>query len=492
MTPAPARQHYGLTLAVLLLAALAFALQQTMVVPALPAIQEQLGTSTTTVTFVLTAFLLTASVSTPILGRLGDMFGKERVMVACLSIFALGSLVCALSESIAVLIAGRAVQGTAAAVFPLAFGIIRDEFPPQRVPAGIGLISATFGVGGGAGLVLSGLIVDHLDYEWIFWIGFAGVVLATVATILWVPESPIKSPAKIDWTGAALLSAALVALLVAISEANSWGWTSPSILGLFGAAAALLAVWLRFEGRQPQPLVDISLMRERAVWTTNLTALLVGFGMFGSFILIPQLVQLPESTGFGFGASVTGAGLFMAPSAATMLFSGPLAGWLGSRFGSRLPLLIGTAVIAASFLVLTFGHEDRGWVYLASLTLGIGIGFAFAAMANLVVQAVHPSRTGVATGVNTIMRTIGGSLGGQIAASIVAAHVVASTGLPEEIGFEVAFALGAGVMVLAFLTALAIPRRLPFANDAATVAAAREAQGTASGPAPAHTPAAAP
>ena len=209
MSHSPGRQHYGLTLGVLLVAALAFALQQTMVAPALPAIQEEFGTSTTTVTFVLTGFLLTASLSTPIVGRLGDMFGKERMLVIALSVFALGSLVCALSHSIEVLIAGRAIQGMAAAVFPLSFGIIRDEFPPERVATGIGLISATFGIGGGAGLVLSGVIVDNLAYEWIFWLGLVFIAVAIVATFLWVPESPIKSPARIDWIGAGLRHNAL-------------------------------------------------------------------------------------------------------------------------------------------------------------------------------------------------------------------------------------------------------------------------------------------
>ena len=337
------RQHYGLTLAVLVIAALAFALQQTMVAPALPAIQEDLGASSTTVTFVLTGFLLTASVSTPIFGRLGDMFGKERMLVICLSLFAVGSLVCALSHTIEVLIAGRAIQGSAAAVFPLSFGIIRDEFPAEKVGMGIGLISATFGIGGGVGLVLSGLIVDNVPYEWIFWFALPAILIAIVMTFLFIPESPIKSPAKIDWGGAALLSTTLVCLLVGVSEANTWGWGDPRIIGLFAASLIAAVAWVRYEREQPQPLVDISMMRERAVFTTNATALLVGFGMFGSFILIPLLVQLPPESGVGFGATVTEAGLFMAPSAAIMLFAGPLAGWLGSRVGSRTPLMIGTA-----------------------------------------------------------------------------------------------------------------------------------------------------
>ncbi len=461
------RQHYGLTLAVLVLSALAFALSQTLVAPALPEIQRELGTSTTAVTFVLTAYLLAASVATPIVGRLGDMFGKERMLLVTLILFAVGSLVAALSHSIGVLIAGRAIQGVAGAVFPLSFGIIRDEFPPERVATGIGLISATFGIGGGAGLVLSGVIVDNLSYEWIFWLGLAVVCVAIVATHFFVPESPVKSPGRVDWGGAALLSGGLVALLVAVSEGNSWGWGSGRVIGLFAAAVAFLSVWMKFEAKQRDPLVDMAMMRDRAIATTNATGFLIGFGMFGSFILIPQFVQMPPAAGFGFDATVTEAGLFMLPSAGIMLFAGPLAGWLGGRFGSRLPLLIGTAVASGSFVFLTLAHDERWSIYAGSAFMGLGIGFSFAAMANLIVEAVDQTETGIATGINTIMRTIGGSLGGQIAASVVAAHV-AATGLPEETGFTIAFALSAVAVAFAFAAAMAIPRRSTHSRSAPT------------------------
>jgi EmrB/QacA subfamily drug resistance transporter len=458
------RQHYGVTLGVLVIGALAYALSQTLVAPALPEIQRELQTSTTAVTFVLTGYLLSASVATPVVGRLGDMFGKERMLVATLSVFALGSVVAALSHSIELLIAGRVIQGVGGAVFPLSFGIIRDEFPRERVATGIGLISATFGIGGGAGLVLSGLIVDNLSYEWLFWLGLIVVAIAIVATHLFVPESPVKTPARIDWGGAALLSGGLIALLIAVSEGNAWGWESVRVLGLFATAAVLLSAWTVFEQRAPQPLVDMSMMRGRAVFTTNLTGLLVGFGMFGSFILIPQFVQMPPGAGFGFGANVTQAGLFLLPSAAVMLVAGPFAGWLGGRFGSKLPLVLGTLIGAGSFVWLATAHDERWTIYVGVTLLGIGIGFSFAAMANLIVEAVDQSQTGVATGMNTIMRTIGGALGGQIAASIVAGHLAAA-GLPDESGFTIAFVMSAVGMAAAFALALAIPgrprRRLP-------------------------------
>jgi EmrB/QacA subfamily drug resistance transporter len=454
------RQHYNITLAVLALSALAYALLQTMVAPALPAIQSDLHASTTSVTWVLTIYLLTASIATPVLGRLGDMYGKERLLVLTLSVFAVGLLISALAHSLGLLIAGRAVQGLGGAVFPLAFGIIRDEFPREKVAAAIGLISATFGIGGGAGLVLAGVLVDQLSWEWIFWVGLVMTVGAAIATHYFVPESPIKVPAKIDWAGAGLLAGALTALLLAVSKGNTWGWGSARVVGLLVASAVLTAVWIRFEARHPEPLVNMRMMRRRAVWTTNATGALVGFGMFGSFILVPQFVQAPAAAGYGFHATVTEAGLFLLPSTAVMLVAGPFSGILGTKVGSRVPLLMGTLIASASFLFLAIAHSERWHIYVGSALMGAGIGLAFAAMANLIVEAVDPTETGVATGMNTIMRSIGGSIGAQLAASIVAGHVIASTGLPSESGYTDAFIMSAVGLLVAFAAALAIPRRL--------------------------------
>ncbi|UOZ03367.1 MFS transporter [Amycolatopsis sp. WQ 127309] len=456
----------------LLIAVLSFSLLQTMPVPALPSLQQAFGASTTTASWVLSAFLLTASVATGVLGRLGDMFGKRRVLIACLLVSAAGTLLAALAGSIGVLITARAVQGVGAATFPLAFGIVREQFPRERVPVAIGWISSVFGIGFGAGLVIPGLIVDTLSWRWIFWLMLVMIVVGVGAVAAFIRESPVTSPGRVDWAGALLLSAAIVALLLAISNGRVWGWGSAPVLGLFAATLVLLVVFGSVERRTTAPLVDTGLLRNRTVLAANVTALIIGIGMYGAFTLIPALVETPPSVGYGFGASVTQAGLFIIPMAATMLFASPLAGRLGAVLGFKLPLVLACVIGALGFALFAAAHGTPWPLYVGNGIIGVGVGFAFASLANLVVSAVDPRQTGEATGINTIMRTIGGTLGAQIAATIVTSSLVPGTRTPVESGYTTAFTLSAIAMGVATLAALAVPGRLRKAAPAPVTRAA--------------------
>ena len=452
------RPHYNITFLFLALGGLALAVSQSLVAPALREIQTDLGTSTTAVTWVLTAFLLSASVATPILGRLGDMFGKKRVLVIALTAVAVGTFVSAIATTLAPLVVGRVIQGLGGGIFPLSMSIIRDEFPRERVAGGIALISAILGVGGGLGIVLAGPIVDHLNYHWLFWFPFIVVTIAAIGVFLVVPESPIRTRGRVDWLGAVLLAGWLVALLLPISEGRSWGWTSARVLGLFAAAAVIALTWVAVEIRSREPLVDMRMMRLRGVWTTNLTAILLGAGMFGSFILIPQLIELPKSTGYGFGGSVTQGGLYLLPATMMMVVFSVVAGRLVRAVGPRLPLILGTSVSVASFVWLALAHSEPFEILVGTTLLGVGIGFAFSAMANQIVESVPSEQTGVATGMNTIMRTIGGSLGATVSAVILSSSVAAD-GLPKERGFTLAFAISAVALAGAVVAAFAVPAR---------------------------------
>ena len=451
-----ARAHYRMTFAVLLVAVTAFSLLQSLVSPVLPSIQHGLHTSQQTVTWVLTSYLLAASVATPIVGRIGDMMGKKKALVAVLTALALGTLLAAVASSISVMIVARVIQGAGGAVLPLSFGIIRDEFPREKVTSAIGIAAAMLAVGGGAGIVLAGPIVTALDYHWLFWFPLVILVAAVVATHLVVPESKVRTPGRVSWLAAVLFSGSLVALIVAISEGQTWGWTSVRTVGLAVVAVVLAVIWVRVELRSAQPLIDMRMMRIPAVWTTNVVAVLFGAGLYAAIGFIPQFLQTPRSTGYGFGASVTASGLYLAPMTVTMFVSGMFSGRLATRFGAKGVLLAGSVVTGVSFALLAFAHS-QGWeIYLACTIVGAGFGLGFAGMPSIIVAAVPAHQVGVASGMNANIRTIGGSIGAAVMASIVTSSLAADH-LPKESGYTDGFAFLMVAALLATLACLIIP-----------------------------------
>jgi EmrB/QacA subfamily drug resistance transporter len=472
--PAPVKErvrHPGGVLVVLLMAGISFALSQTLVIPALPDISREVNASPSAASWILSGFLLSASIATPIVGKLGDVFGKGRVLTLVLLLFSVGGVVCALANSIGLLIAGRVVQGVAGGVFPLAFGIVRDTFPPERMATGLGLISAIIGIGAGIGLPLSGVIADNLGVPWLFWLSLIALPAAVAAHFL-VPPSPLSRRVRIDWAGAALLSASLGSVLLGVTKANEWGWGSTPTLGLFVAGVLLLVGWVWFEARVDDPLIDLEVLRGRAVATTNLTGLLVGFAMFSSFLLIPQFAQAPEPTGYGFGLSVTQSGLILAPAALVQLIVGPVAGRLGARLGFRVTLAVGAALASVAFLVLALEHAHPWQFVVGGAFLGAGISFAFASMANLIVAAVPQADVGIATGINTIMRTVGGAFGSAVATAILTADTLGGSPVPTEHAYTTAFLVSAAGSILAVCAALLIPsRRDPGGDGGARVRA---------------------
>jgi EmrB/QacA subfamily drug resistance transporter len=452
------RPHPMRSLLILAVPALAFALAQTTIVPALGDLKTELHTDASGVAWTLTGYLLAAAIFTPLFGRLGDMFGKRRMLVLSLIAFAAGCVVSALGSSLELVVAGRVLQGVGGGIFPLCFGIIRDEFPRERVGQSIGLISATLGIGGGFGLVIGGLLVDHASYHWIFWLGAAMSAVAAVAIELFIPESPVRTPGRVDIRGAAVLGVGLTLPMLAIARANDWGWGSTRTLVLIAAGLLILVAWVALERRTDSPLADVTVLSRPPVMMTNIATLLVGFGMFGSFMLIPQLAESPSSTGYGFGLSATSAGLLMLPSSLAMLVVGPFSGVLGARLGNKVPLALGGLTTSIGLLLMSLMHGSQLEIIVFNTIASIGIGLAYAAMPNLIVDAVPREQTGEATGFNAVVRSVGSSLGAQITAAVLAGSVLASSGLPSDDGYTTAFLISAGVALVAALTAAAIPR----------------------------------
>ncbi|MEU7746128.1 MFS transporter [Nonomuraea sp. NPDC049158] len=440
----------------LALAGVVFAMLQSLVAPALPAIAADLRASTADISWLVTAYLLAAAIATPIAGRLGDMFGRRRVLLIVLGVLATGALVAALAGNLATVVIGRVLQGAGGAILPLAFGIVRDELPRERVGVAVGLLSALLGAGGGLGAVLAGPIVAALSWHWLFWIPLIMIALAAAGIAFGVPESPVRPPGRVDVPGALLLSTGLVCLLLALTKGGNWGWTSTTTLGLFAGAAITLTAWVTVELRVRAPLVDMLMIINRGVWTTLITGIAFGVATFGSFLLVPLLLQLPTATGYGLGKSVSEAGLYLLPATVAMVVFAPLSGALDRHFGAKLPLVLGIVMAAAPFALLAAAHHATWHILTAVTLMGIGLGLASAAMTNAILATVPPSQTSVATSLNTLARTIGGSIGTAVLAAILSATTTAQR-LPAEAGFIASFWICAGVLVVAVLAALLLP-----------------------------------
>jgi EmrB/QacA subfamily drug resistance transporter len=485
------RTPYQVTFAVLISGVMAYALLQSLVIPALPTIQHSLHTTQTATTWLVTGYLLTASVFTPILGRIGDVFGKERMFVVTLVALGLGTALAAVSHSIGLLIVARLIQGAGGGVLPLAFGIIRDEFPREKVAGAIGLSSAMIAVGSGTGITLAGPIVAHLGYHWLFIIPLFLIVPAAIATHLYVPRSVIQSGGRVSVPGALLLSGWLVALLLGISEGSEWGWFSWRTDGLFVIALVIGVVWVWSESRATAPLIDMQMMRLPAVWTTNLTAFLLGVSMYSVMAFLPQFMQTPKSAGYGYGLSIIGSGVLMLPGNVAMFVIGLSSGRIAARYGSKLPVVVGALVTGLGFLFMAYAHGAAWELSADQALMGFGTGAAFSALSNLVVESVPEHQTGVASGMNANIRTIGGSIGSQVCGSIIAATIV-GTSLPKESGFMTAFLFLTAISVIAAGAAALIPkppRYVPQSVVAGEEAIAAVISGAAPSAGPAGVPA---
>ena len=452
------------------------ALQQTLVVPLLPDFPEILDTSTDNASWLVTSTLLVGAVATPIVSRLADMIGKRRMMVLCLLVTVTGSVVAALGPTFALVVTGRALQGFGAALIPVGISILRDELPREKVPSAVALMSATLGIGGGIGLPMSGLIYEHLGWHAIFWSSAAIGVVLIVAVLAIVPESAIRTRGMFDYVGAVLLSIALTSLLLAISKGGTWGWTSEPTLGLFLVALVVLVVWVPFELRVSQPLVDIRTSTRRPVLLTNIASVLVGFAMFGNLLATTQQLQLPVSTGFGFGLTVVVAGLYMLPSSLAMVVFAPVSAGITRRSGAKTTLVIGCVLLAAGYVTRVFLTGAVWQVVLGATIVSIGTAIGYAAMPTLIMRAVPITETASANGLNTLLRAIGTSTASAAVAAVLSSVTIEVDGvaLPSLEAFKDIFWIAAAASIAAAAVALALPSSQRAAATAPAVAGTPE------------------
>jgi MFS family permease len=466
----------GAITAVLALSGTVVALMQTLVVPLLPDFPGILGVTADDASWLVTATLLSSAVATPIVSRSADMYGKRKMMVICLAIMVAGSIVAAVGGSFLWLIVGRALQGFSSALIPVGISIMRDELPKEKMGSAVALMSATLGIGSAMGLPLAGLLYESLGWESIFWVSAAAGSLLLAAVVLVVPESKVRTPGRFDYLGAVVLSAALAALLLAISKGGSWGWGSEPVLLLFLAAAVLLAAWVPYELKVSQPMVDLRTSGRRPVLLTNLASLLVGFAMFANMLLTTQQLQLPASTGYGFQLSVITAGLCMVPSGLAMVVFAPVSGGIIRRFGGKPALIAGAAVMVVGYVGRVFFWDSIASVIVGSTVVSIGTAIAYAAMPTLIMGAVPITETASANGLNSLVRSIGTSTSSAAVAAVLTSVTitVGSARLPSFEAFKDVFWMAALASAASMVAAVFIPRAAAAAKAVVPAPAATE------------------
>ncbi|MFC5835633.1 MFS transporter [Nonomuraea insulae] len=399
------------------IAVLAFAvavgtLQMTVVVPLLPGLGRQLHVSSTTVSWALTAGLLSGAVSIPLLSRLGDMYGRRTMSLVALGLLVVGSVLSAVAGTLPLLIAGRVLQGVAAPLLPLAMGLVRQVVPAHRLPSAIGVLSATIGVGSGGGMILAGLL--NGEHRPVFWT-LAGLgVLSFVLVAALVRETPAGGSGRPDLAGAALISVWLVCLLLAVSKGAAWGWTSPLTLGLFAAAVAVAAVWVVTARRAASPLIEIPMLLHRGTVGATVASFLLGFALFAAITTVSAVAQ------GSLGASVLQVGIYLLPTTVLMLVVSVLAGPLMRRFAAATLVAGGSALVTAAALWLTVSRSSGADLYGAATLLGLGIGLGYAALGTMAVEHVEPAKTAAAGGVNALVRIVGSSVAGAVGAVVLA------------------------------------------------------------------------
>ncbi|MFF4485448.1 MFS transporter [Streptomyces sp. NPDC001544] len=465
-TDQPARSASGAVVPVLAFAGIVVAVMQTLLVPVIKDLPQLLDTAPSNATWVLTSTLLSGAVATPIMGRLGDLYGKRRMLIASLAVMVAGALVSALTSELLTMIVGRTLQGFAMGAIPLGIGLMRDTLPREKLGSAMALMSSSIGVGGGLALPAAALVAQHTDWHALFY-GAAGLgVLCIALTLLVVPESTMRAEGSFDVLGALGLSAGLVLFLLPITKGSDWGWTSGTTLGLFAAAAVVLVLWGVMELRVKAPLVDLRTTARPAVLFTNLASIMVGVSFYVVSLVLPQLLQLPKATGYGLGQSMVVAGLLVAPLGLTMMFTAPVYARLSAKYGPKLTLILGMLIIAIGYGA-GLGLMSAAWQSLViAVVLGAGIGLAYSSLPALIVSAVPASETGAANGLNTLMRSIGTSVSSAVIGMVLAntANNVHGVAIPTMHGFRVSFLIATAAVLVGLVLALLLPGRRPAAH----------------------------
>ena len=457
-TAAPTRSRPALVIGLLCASGLAVSLVQTIVVPLLPQFPHLLDTTPSTVSWLITATLVAGAVSAPVFGRLGDMYGKRKILLFSLALVAVGSVLGAAAPDISVMLVGRVLQGAAFGVIALGISIIRDELPEEKVGAGIALMSSSLGIGAAVGLPLAGVVAQVVSWRWLFLgVGLIGFLLVA-GVKAYVPESSLRTGGRFDFTGAFGITIGLVCVLLAVSKGSDWGWHSPVVLCLIAGAIIVFPLWGWYQLRTTGPLVDLRITARPAVLLTNVTTVLIGFAMFASFVMTTQIMQAAPSPGYGFGLSLVGAGIAMLPMGAAMAVLSPVSARISAWRGPRTTLVFGGLMLLLGNMMAAFLPSSLGLLILATTVISVGSAMAYSAMPLLVIRAVPQSETAAANSLNTLMRQLGTATCTAVIAAITSAMTVHAGGtvVPPQT-YTIVFVVAAAAALIGTIIAALTP-----------------------------------
>ncbi|TRM80679.1 MFS transporter, partial [Sulfolobus sp. A20-N-F6] len=414
--------------ALLILAPIAIAVMYTeaMLIPSLPTIANDFNVNSATVSWVLTAYLISGVVANPIVGKLGDIYGKKRILVYVMMIYTIAVTLNGFAPNFTLFIIFRTIQGIGLGMFPLAFSLIREEFPPHLVPRAQGLVSAMFGIGSAISLPIAATVAQDIGWQYNYHFVIPFVILLTYLTSKYIKESRYVNPnTKIDYIGAGILGSSLALMTTAFSEAPTWGWLSTSFLITMLLGVVLFTTFIFYELRIPYPLISIKLLKEKNVLASNIAAFVAGFGIFMAYQAITYLLELPNPVGFNL--DILSTGITMLPVSLSQM--------VGALFASRLILRSGTKfVIVISSVILSFFYFILSLIAISGSSAGLINVVLFSALAtlgasmlnvvliNILTFSVERRVLGIATGMNTVFRLIGGAFGPSIAGSLISTY----------------------------------------------------------------------
>jgi len=424
----------GITVGIMAFAGLLIMYIETMIVPSLPTLVDYFHTDYDSISWVVTSYLISGTVSSIIFGKLADIYGKKKIFLLVAGIYTVAIIFGGFATSLIEFILIRTFQGAGMAMFPIAFSLIRDEFPPEEIPLAQGIVSATFAGGASLGLVIGAYISQNYGWEWDYHTAIPIALLLFILSFKFLKESNVRTKTRLDMAGTALLSSGIVSALIATSEGQYWGWGSESIFSLYAFSIVLISLFVLVEEFAKNPLMDIKLLSSRNILLTNIISLFVSSGMFFLYFTIPPLLEDPVPAGFG--ESIITAGLTNLPAAIFAMAFAPLAAFTTRKKGPKISIMLGVLIQIISFLALFFNRSNALSITEDSLLLGVGSSFSMVGLTNMIVMITPQDKMGISTGMNQLFRNVGSVISPAIAGVLETGYQQAVTvgALPYKLG----------------------------------------------------------